>query len=58
MKRISVIAALVLFPACKSPTEPTQRRLVQCCQDVHKCYVPEPSVNVCRAGYEAIWGER
>jgi hypothetical protein len=58
MKRFSVALALVLFVACKSPTAPSQRRLVQCCQNIHKCYVPEAGAQVCRAGYYPVWEQR
>ena len=57
MTHLVVLVALVLLSACDPPTAPT-RRLVQCCQSIHKCYVPEANERVCRAGYEAVWGER
>lgn len=56
MKHLTLVALLVLS-ACESPTAPS-RKLVQCCQGVHKCYVPAPAEQVCRAGYEAVWEQR
>lgn len=52
--RCILIAGLLLVSACEPPTAPT-RTLAQCCQSVHKCYVPDPGERVCRAGYDPIW---
>lgn len=57
MKRLAVALALLALSACDPPTAPS-RTLVQCCESVHKCYVPEAGVPVCRAGYTPIWGQR
>ena len=57
MKRLTILVAIIFLTSCGSPTAPT-RRLVQCCQSISKCYVPEATERVCRAGYTAVWEQR
>jgi hypothetical protein len=54
MRRL-LLASVLLLSSCDPPTAPT-RILAQCCAGVHQCYVPEAGVQVCRAGYQPIWG--
>jgi hypothetical protein len=55
MKRLALVGVFLLS-ACDPPAVTPTRILAQCCAGVHQCYVPEAGVQVCRAGYEPIWG--
>jgi hypothetical protein len=55
MRRL-LLAGAVFLSACDPPAVTPTRILAQCCAGVHQCYVPEAGVQVCRAGYQPIWG--